>query len=277
MRPQTKIISLVLTLAAVLVPAASASADDLCVGVGGCAPAQTYAAADLQQALNDAAATAQSDNVSLGAGTWDGPINYLSPNEVHIAGAGTGQTKITVETDNAAALHLAGNPASTVSDLELSVIDGNFGTGLQIDAGAGDHLLLTSTPSALNPEGVLMPGTADKPSLTHSTVHIVNGCGIVATNAELADLTIDAPTFGLWVRGYAPNTVDATHLRVFGANMAIRADFGTLNLADSLLIVPQGKDAAIVANAGSSAGHDTTVNARRVTAVAEGAGAKIGA
>src|SRR5258705_2862983 len=94
----------------------AALAADYCVATSGCDAGHTYAAADLQKALDGAAANLDPDRVLLGPGHYP-PAHYIagfSSGAVEIAGAGSDQTVFDASTVYAL---IANGPSVSIPDL----------------------------------------------------------------------------------------------------------------------------------------------------------------
>lgn len=107
--------------AAALLAASSAQAATYCVGTASC-PGGTPKAT-FQQALDSAAAATDADTILLGAGTFNGPFNYLAAGEVTVQGAGRGSTVLTMpagQPDYEEVLRLGDSGgAKRISDLDI--------------------------------------------------------------------------------------------------------------------------------------------------------------
>src|SRR3954451_25197371 len=129
------------------IAAGSARADTYCVNTPGCDVPHDKGA-DLQQALDAAAARPGPDTVKIGNGTVTSStgFTYDDPDPVHIDGSGGRSTGVAGPTLEATApspgtpLAVLGAAGSTISDIAVEVEGGNANTGIDTVAPIDDVL-----------------------------------------------------------------------------------------------------------------------------------------
>jgi hypothetical protein len=267
--------------AAILIPAAAASANTFCVGVPGCAgtPEPTL------QAAIDAAGTLSGggNRIELGSGTWIGAAKAgPQPQGLEIVGAGTGLTFVTSNVAGHPALWLTG-AGESVSGLtaRITAQSGALPVGLRLEQGArADGIRATADPGGAGGAAVRIDAGG---KLSHSSVQGQDALGVlVSGNLAGDDTTIsDSDIYGVSpVTVFSPGTttVDRDRLTVtHDDHHGVIGVEGTTIVRDSLVDLRDvaggiglAASAVTVANA--------TVDARRVTVLGAGpqsVGAKI--
>jgi hypothetical protein len=251
--------------------AGTASADSFCVSDAACvAGGGKDEAANLQTALNDAAAHPGPDRVRVGAGTFaSGPYQYLDPNPanpVMLDGAGRGTTKISMPTiDNVTVL--AVRSTSTVSDLGVDLPSGTQGTTALNLSDPGSTATGIAVGGSGSGTGVgLNGGTLEHSSVSFGLQSVDRS--VVANNAggTIAD---DVLTGGSVDLKAPTGTVTIRRTRIATASNAIQQECGRVDVDDSLIDVRTANNyAAFYAVSSSCAnGVDNTARLRHVTAL----------
>ena len=214
----------------------AALAADYCVATSGCDAAHTFAAADLQTALDDAATKLDPDRVLLGPGHY-APAHYianLSSGPVEIAGAGSDQTVFDVNTVYAL---IASGPGVSIHDIGV-VLAATPSAGI-ITNGLVSNVSVKGAAGATGASGLVLGKGA---SVAHATVTLpAGGTGIRITDtATVVDSTVavgsdGATSIGVLAEGSTlPDPISLKRLRI-SAGHPLQADSGQVQIADSLL------------------------------------------
>lgn len=257
--------------AAVLLPAAAASANVFCVGVPGCAGTPEVT---LQDAINAAGANTVSDRIELGSGTWVAADKAAAqPEGLEIVGAGTGLTFIRSNLAGQPALWLTG-AGESVSGLTVRITaqSGATPVGLLLQNGARADRIAATADAGL--DGALVRIDAGG-QLSHAFVDAGTTMGVFTTDSLAAGEAIisdseihGAPAINAWAAG--TTTIVRDRLVVTKDLYAgVLGLGGTTNVRDTL--VDLRNIAAGVGLAASSVNvGNATLDARRVTVVGSG-------
>ncbi|HEV2814223.1 MAG TPA: hypothetical protein VGW10_13295, partial [Solirubrobacteraceae bacterium] len=167
--------------------AAPAAAATFCVHQGtGCPAGAVDEGADLQEALDDAAAAAGPDQVTIGSGTYTGPFDYTHPSPVSIVGAGAGATTLDAADDAASHDRVLAAGGADVSRLtvRIPVIQGWAGIAVGESAVVRDVAVAAKVLDPLSDDavaGVILDGDA---GLRSSAVDVAGGTAVALRGGE---------------------------------------------------------------------------------------------
>jgi PKD domain len=242
---------------------AVARADTYCVGDpgGACDVSKAATGEGLQLALDEAAASAASDVVRIGAGTFVGSFGYASASEVDIEGSGESTVIRGVGTQ--AALTVAGSgSAPTLSGLTIqmaTLLAPQTAVGLRIGPGIAEDLRVENPGDSWGTGVVLQPGgdVADSTILAGGADGIDEAGG--ASQREVRDTVIHA---ALGVRART-GSWSLERLEISGRSGGV-ASYATTHLSNSLVRV-SGAAASPVAAFGVLQGGPGTLDVDHAT------------
>ena len=275
MRPSLAVLPIVVVLFA----AAPAQAATICVPLGG--PGCDSSAVSLQGAVDIANGNAVRDTIRIAGGfTTSENVTVGSGNPVDIIGSGRGAGDTVLTSPNSAAVLLVADPTSTVSDLRIVVPDSvtNFEQGLDLsEPGAlGQRLTVVGGTGLQNAVGVFVRTGA---TLRDSLVEVPMGSANYAVDAEDGTLLEDLSLAGEYLisGGSSGPPVIARRIRSSQPSGGIRARAGvTMDVTDALIRLAGGSSSSYAFEAGASLAGDSTIIARHVTIVGNGAVAEQG-
>jgi hypothetical protein len=263
--------------AAAALPAV-AGATDYCVdATPACGPKNV---ASFQQALTQAAGTADADRVFLGAGVYTAPtVNGFDYNQlnspVEIAGQGAGQTTLTSPPGSSTwVLRLVGGPGSSVHDLTIGLpmnAAHNF-SGLHTSNVAG-RIEVVEDPSQNNVARYGVDLVAGG-SLEDSTIRLDGAESTTAVELVTPDVAVRRSTLSARV-GAESHGGTIERSRVSGAYLGIHASRQVTAISGSLIRFTEATGFGIYAE--GAAGANTVVNADGVTIVGPGQPNTVGA
>jgi hypothetical protein len=229
--------------AAVLLPAAAASAATFCVGAPSCVGTHELS---LQAAIDDAGVNGAANRIELGSGTWVG-VDKAGPQPLglEIVGEGTGLTFIRSNVDGQPALWLTG-AGESVSGLTVRIVTqlGASPQGLVLENGArADGIRATADAGTAGPLLRIDSGG----QLSHAFVDGGTAWGVVLSD----DLN--------------PGDTSISDSEIHGAPAIGVYSAGTTTLARDRLAVTQDSYPAVLALAGTTNVHDSLVDLRNVT------------
>jgi hypothetical protein len=241
---------------------ALASAEDFCVSEPAGCSGTPVAPNGLAKALTAAQSNGSDDRFFLAPGIYDnGPLSYNSPEKLELIGAG-----IELSTLRSSApgplFTLGGNPASTISNLDL-VAAGNGTRGLalvgtraegaavEVAAGISTDVALTLSGGASFSRGSV--------KLTQAAIGVA-----LADGSTLTDSSIQAPNGAAIFAAGSDMTVRRSTMRAkFGAVVG----GGHLAMSDTLIDMGKFGDAGVLANTSLSGDGPTVAELDRLTIV----------
>jgi hypothetical protein len=240
----TKVTVLVAVAAAVaLAVPALAPASTYCVGSpSDCSGiAKPGTPAGLQEALSQAEANAESDNIRIGPGTYTAPgpagFSINSPaHGVHIRGEGPAATVLAGSGLNAVTLRLSGvgGDASTVSDLGLRLSEGGGSpSGLVLTDGAAGNVTVTSPPGLTDGHGVELIDA----SFEHGSVTVPGLHGIETANSSFVG---NASILARVALKSSVGTLIVAKSRIETSQVGIATGSGAAGITDTLIHVSGG-------------------------------------
>src|SRR4051812_18671698 len=263
---------------ACLALAGPAFADTYCVHQAGSCPAgSTDSGADLQSALDAAAATSTPDTIDLGAGTYtkSGGFTYNSANAVDLIGAGRTQTTIRGQDGHKAGITFGptASPSSSISQLAAQAAGQQGAVGISMTDGTVHDVDVTSDPAiSFGGSGVAL----DAATLRNSRVEItsdnpanVYGVNVGSGPSEIDDSTISSP-----YQGVNSNGALTIHRARVSGYYGVLEQGAALTMDNSLVIsTPLGQNTApfglIV---GTTYGPQASANVQNTTIVNPGSG-----
>ena len=197
--------------------------------------------AGLQEALSQAEANAESDNIRIGPGTYTAPgpagFSISSPaHGVHIRGEGPAATVLVGSGLNAVTLRLSGvgGDASTVSDLGLTLSEGGGSpSGLVLTDGAAGNVAVTSPPGLADGHGVELIDA----SFEHGSVTVPGLHGIETANSSFVG---NASILARVALKSSVGTLFVAKSRIETSQVGIATGSGAAGITDTLIHVSGG-------------------------------------
>jgi PKD domain len=267
---------LILTLAALALPAAASAAETFCVH----SPANCVGTpkANLQAALDAANSNGANtkDTIRVGVGLfYDGPAVDVAGNKVDIIGTAANQTAFTSGSNSGGLVILdIQEPASTLSHLRVHHNSAApSATGIKL-AGHADHVMVSNQGFISQFDGIQLVGTSA--SLDNTSVSLVHppniqnravfvGSGVIA---DIEDSHLEG-TVGVTAVG----DVEVIRTRIHATQGVVASSGSDTKVRDTEIRVPGPFDSNFQKAALAAAGNGpTTLEADRVTAYGNGAG-----
>jgi len=261
---------LVSLLASVGFFAASSAAEANVYCVNDSSPDCTSHPADLQIALDNAAANDDADTVRVGAGTFTAPAGfaYVASGPLEIIGAGKATTKIAnwTTTGNSTGLNFQGGPNSSVSNLTIEIplnADFNGDSGLVLNPDSDAVNIAVTGPLADNARGIRTNGG----DVIDSTINLPNGLNEntgISQNASGSLIKNSKITAYFGVVNSSSGPVATVEGSTIDAIIGVSADGGEFTVKDSLIKM-QNESGAIGIGA-----YNTNASGSQITAHIDG-------
>ena len=272
---QTLALALIVAAFALFVAPSLASAETYCVhdGPSTCPAGSIDEGSRLQNALDDAAASAGPSSISVGSGTFTsatGSFLYQptgGANPVELVGAGRGSTVIDDPALGAAALYLPGTTAtgSRIANLTVSLHTSDQ-RGIVTQDSTIDGVEVKSSDAVERVTGIELHGG----TVRHSVISLPDNSGNtgveVSINSDVSQIVDSSISAQYGVSALAPVTI---HRAAITAEIGVGTLFKATNIDDSLLlgIGPHPTGLTAVANNPNSG---PSINAQNVTIIRSG-------
>jgi uncharacterized protein YwbE len=251
-------------VAMLAVAAGSARADTYCVGKTGC----DHDVADLQTALNSAAARAGTDTVDLaGSVTSASGFTYSDPDDpVHIEGSDN--PTLHASNPGATTLRVVGAPGSTITGLDV-IVQPDQGTGIETNGTVKDSVIESDEGTAQKQFGVRLDAGGNltdshvqlplAASPVDTAVVVANGPGTAVSDSRLegpVGMSASAPT--------ASSTVQRVQMAFSGSGIFVEGG-AAMVVEDTLLETRSGGGALHTGALVDSTGADSSLAMNHVT------------
>jgi hypothetical protein len=245
------------------------AAGTICVGPVPAGTACSSPANTIQDAIT---ASVNGDLIRVGPGSYtDGP--YVLPPGVSLRGSGAGTgasaTKLTLTTVGSQTYVSATN--GTVADLRVDVSPGNGATGIDINNGTIDNVVVIGGSATTGVTGIEAQGS----QVHDATVNVVGGTGNTSVESLGGNLLYSDSTWNGGTTGYrlVSGTDNISRVTVNSAGTAFSVEGGTLNIDDSVIDLGATGQTGLQAKPSGTA--DTaTVNANFLTVVGGSGGSR---
>jgi hypothetical protein len=237
-----------ITVLALLAGPAAADAVEYCVPSDAIALSCTLGQgqATIQAALSAAqASTGVEDTVRIAAGPYsEANLDYqssVSTNVVHVIGAGSGSTLLTIPstTGNVTGLQIIGPPGSSLTGIGMTIPANDANTDFGIKLGSVfAHDIAINGPAASNDFGLqLAAGATLDTSAINLAFAVDDNFGVAALDAgsTIADTTVHADTGVTFSGASASDAITLDRTSIQAATIGATTDVGVINVRNSLI------------------------------------------
>ena len=252
-----------LCIAMMAVAVGSARADTYCVGKTGC----DHDVADLQTALNMAAAAAGRDTVDLaGSATSASGFSYNDPDDP-VSIEGTDNPRVSASSAGATTLKVLGARGSTISGIDV-IVQPDGGTGIETNGTIQGSVIESGQGAAHDQFGVrLRAGGLLSSSDIQLPLAAPSGTAVVVDGADTAvsDSRLEGPIGMSASAAAASSTVQRVRMAFSGSGGIFVEGGADMVVEDTLLDTRSGAGAAHTGASVDSSGVDSSLALNNVT------------